>query len=133
MELEVTSIKDLKKIAEGEVVELPGFSGTPFVARLRQASLVKLVSGGKIPNKLLGIATALFNSDTDRLNKELQKKEGIEGLHEIMSAMADACLIEPSMQDIKEAGLELSDIQLSAIFNYSQRGLDGLEMFRNGQ
>lgn len=131
MELEVTSIKDLKKIAEGEVVELPGFSGTPFVARLRQASLVKLVSSGKIPNKLLGIATALFNSDTDRLNKELQKKEGIEGLHEIMSAMADACLIEPSMQDIKEAGLELSDIQLSAIFNYSQQGVNGLEMFRN--
>ena len=131
MDLKVTSLKDLKKIAEGEVVELPGFSGTPFVARLRQASLVKLVSGGKIPNKLLGIATALFNSDTDRLNKELQKKEGIEGLHEIMSAMAEACLIEPSMQDIKDAGLELSDIQLSAIFNYSQQGVNGLEMFRN--
>lgn len=131
MSLKVTNINDLKKIAEGEVVELPGFSGAPFVARLKQASLVKLVSSGRIPNKLLGIATALFNSDTDKLNKELEKKEGIQGLHEIMSAMAEACLVEPTMKDIEDAGLELSDIQLSAIFNYSQAGISGLETFRN--
>ena len=131
MSLKVTNINDLRKIAEGEVVELPGFSGAPFVARLKQASLVKLVSSGRIPNKLLGIATALFNSDTDKLNKELEKKEGIQGLHEIMSAMAEACLVEPTMKDIEDAGLELSDIQLSAIFNYSQRGIEGLETFRS--
>ena len=131
MSLKVTNINDLRKIAEGEVVELPGFSGAPFVARLKQASLVKLVSSGRIPNKLLGIATALFNSDTDKLNKELEKKEGIQGLHEIMSAMAEACLVEPTMKDIEDAGLELRDIQLSAIFNYSQRGVEGLETFRS--
>ena len=131
MDLKVTDINALKEIAKGEVVELPGFSSTPFIARMRQASLVGLVSSGKIPNKLLGLATALFNGDTDKVSKHLEKKEGIEGMHEIMTVMAEACLIEPSMADIREAGLELSDIQLTAIFNYSQRGVNALEMFRD--
>ena len=52
-------------------------------------------------------------------------------MYEIMKIMANACLVEPSLKDIEEAGLELTDIQLTAIFNYSQRGLNGLESFRN--
>lgn len=131
MSLQVTDINKLKEIAKGEVVELPGFSSTPFVARLRQASLVNLVANGKIPNKLLGLATTLFNSDSEKLNKHLEKKDGITDMYEIMKIMANACLVEPTLADIEEAGLELSDIQLTAIFNYSQRGVDGLEPFRS--
>lgn len=131
MSLQVTSIDTLKEIAKGEVVELPGFSSTPFVARLRQASLVNLVASGKIPNKLLGLATTLFNSDTEKLNKHLEKKDGISDMYEIMKIMANACLIEPTVKDIEEAGLELTDIQLTSIFNYSQRGIEGLAPFLN--
>ena len=129
MSLQVTSLDTLREIAKGEVVELPGFSSTPFVARLRQASLVSLVASGKIPNKLLGLATTLFNSDTEKLNKHIEKKDGVTDMYEIMKIMANACLVEPTLKDIEEAGLELSDIQLTAIFNYSQRGLDGLAPF----
>ena len=131
MSLQVTSLDALKEIAKGEVVELPGFSSTSFIARLKQASLVNLVASGKIPNKLLGLATTLFNSDTEKLNKHLEKKDGIADMYEIMKIMAGACLVEPSLKDIEEAGLELTDIQLTAIFNYSQRGVNGLESFRN--
>lgn len=130
MTLKVTDINALKKIAEGEVVELPGFSETPFIARLRQPSLVGLVASGKIPNHLMGIATALFNNDTKRLEKELDGEKGIKGMHQMMTIMAENCLIEPTLADIKEAGLELTDIQLTAIFNYSQRGAKVLEQFR---
>lgn len=130
MTLKVTDIKALKKIAGGEVVELPGFSETPFVARLRQPSLVGLVASGKLPNHLIGVATALFNNDTDKVEKTLETQKGIANLYEIMEIMAENCLMEPTLAEIKEAGLELTDIQLTAIFNYSQRGAKALEQFR---
>ncbi len=129
--MKVTNLKDLKNISKGEVVELPSFSETPFIARLRQPSLVGLVANGKMPNHLIGLATALFNSDTAKVNKTLESQKGIKELYEIMLVVAEECLIEPTMQDIKEAGLELTDIQLTAIFNYSQRGAKVLENFRN--
>ena len=47
-----------------------------------------------------------------------------------MTIMAENCLIEPTMEDIRNAGVELTDIQLTAIFNYSQRGAKVLEQFR---
>ena len=129
--MKVTNLKDLKNIAKGEVVELPSFSETPFIARLRQPSLVGLVANGKMPNHLVGLATALFNADSDKVNKITETQKGIKELYELMLVVAEECLVEPTMADIKEAGLELSDIQLTAIFNYSQRGAKVLESFRD--
>lgn len=128
--MKVTTLKDLKNIAKGEIVELPSFSETPFIARLRQPSLVGLVANGKMPNHLIGLATALFNADNNKVNKTLETRQGIKDLHEIMEVVAEECLMEPTLADIKEAGLELTDIQLTAIFNFSQRGAKALEGFR---
>ena len=44
--------------------------------------------------------------------------------------MGKASLEEPSFDDIKEAGLELTDEQMMAIFSYSQEGVKALESFR---
>ena len=129
--MKVTNLKDLKNIAKGEVVELPSFSETPFIAKLKQPSLVGLVASGKMPNHLIGLATALFNADSDKVNKITETQKGIKELYELMLVVAEECLVEPTMNDIREAGLELTDIQLTAIFNYSQRGAKVLESFRN--
>ena len=129
--MKVTNLKDLKNIAKGEVVELPSFSETPFIAKLKQPSLVGLVASGKMPNHLIGLATALFNADSDKVNKITETQKGIKELYELMLVVAEECLVEPTMNDIREAGLELTDIQLTAIFNYSQRGAKVLESFRD--
>lgn len=129
--MKVTNLKDLKNIAKGEVVELPSFSETPFIAKLKQPSLVGLVASNKMPNHLIGLATALFNADSDKVNKITETQKGIKELYELMLVVAEECLVEPTMNDIREAGLELTDIQLTAIFNYSQRGAKVLESFRN--
>ena len=129
--MKVTNLKDLKNIAKGEVVELPSFSETPFIAKLKQPSLVGLVASNRMPNHLIGLATALFNADSDKVNKITETQKGIKELYELMLIVAEECLVEPTMNDIREAGLELTDIQLTAIFNYSQRGAKVLESFRN--
>ena len=129
--MKVTNLKHLKNIAKGEVVELPSFSETPLIAKLKQPSLVGLVASGKMPNHLIGLATALFNADSDKVNKITETQKGIKELYELMLVVAEECLVEPTMNDIREAGLELTDIQLTAIFNYSQRGAKVLESFRD--
>ena len=124
----VTSFADLQRYARGTVVELPDFAdGQPFVARMRRPSLMALVKVGKIPNKLLITANEMFNgkqSDTD--------DENILGnMFDVMEVICEAALIEPSYKQIEEAGMELSDNQMMAIFNYTQVGIDALENFRS--
>ena len=44
--------------------------------------------------------------------------------------IAEAALVEPTLSEIKSSGMELSDNQLIAIFNYAQRGIEALDNFR---
>ena len=54
----------------------------------------------------------------------------LSDMYSIMDVIANAALIQPSMREIREAGLELSDDQMMAIFNYTQTGVRALESFR---
>ena len=51
-------------------------------------------------------------------------------MYDIMHIICESALIQPSMQEIEGAGLQLSDDQMMAIFNYSQAGVKALESFR---
>jgi hypothetical protein len=118
-DLKVTKIQDLKKLSEGELVELPEFDeNTPLVARLKRPSLLSLCKGGIIPNQLLGSAQELF---------EGRQRSDIEKYAEILDIIIKESLIEPSYDEI---GSLLTDIQRMAIFAYSQGGINSLIPFR---
>ena len=120
-----TGIDKLKGYAAGEVVELPPFVGDePFVVRLKRPSLMGLVTNGKIPNGLMKVAAKLFMGETG------DSSDGFMGQCEIFQAVAKEALVEPSYAQIEEAGLELTDMQLMSIFNYTQIGSKALEPFR---
>lgn len=126
--LRVTSMAEMASYKNGCIVELPPFGiDQPFVARLRRPSLLSLVEQGKIPNSLLGVAEKLFSNsamtprDTQNVMKDMK---------EVIDLIVNESLIEPTYQEIKDAGIELCDDQLSAIFNYSQNGVQSLENFR---
>ena len=127
--MQVTTISDLQLYAQGAVVRLPDFSdGQPFVARIRRPSMLVLAKQGKIPNSLLTTAGELFTKGGGGLDSDNENMLG--DMYNIMDIIASAALIQPSMQEIKNAGLELSDDQMMAIFNYSQSGIKALESFR---
>lgn len=129
-DLKVTDLSQLLKAKEGEVVQLPPFNGNvPFVARVKQPSLVKLISGGAFPNELLSLAHAVFEGDEKPLQKEMKSAKGLDKVYRTMEILAENALIEPSYQELKEAGIELSDLQLSALMAYCQRGVKMLEYF----
>lgn len=127
--LSVTSLKDLQKYSEGTIVRLPDFAeGQPFVAKIRRPSMLILAKSGKIPNALLGTANELFMKGSGGLDTDDPSMMG--NFYDTCKVICEAALVEPTMDDIEAAGLELTDAQLMAIFSYSQSGVKALEPFR---
>ena len=127
---EVTSISQLNEYAKGQLVELPSFGeGQPFFARLRRPSMLALAKSGKIPNSLLATANRMFDSSLDTKNENMLKD-----FYMVIETILEAAFVEPTYQEIKDAGVQLSDDQMIFVFNYTQQGVRVLEQFRpNGK
>ena len=127
---EVTSISQLNEYAKGQLVELPSFGeGQPFFARLRRPSMLALAKSGKIPNSLLATANRMFDSSLDTKSESMLKD-----FYMVMETILEAAFVEPTYQEIKDAGVQLSDDQLNFVFNYTQQGVRALDQFRpNGK
>lgn len=128
--IKITSIDDLRAYKDGVVVRLSDFAeGQPFVARIRRPSMIALVKTGQIPNELLDVATKMFDgrvSTNDESNTDLMSK-----VYDVCEAVCDAALVEPTLAEIKEAGMELTDQQYIEVFNYAQIGVNALRSFRS--
>ena len=127
--MEITSLHDLQTYAKGTVIRFPDFSeGQPFVARVKRPSMLALAKAGRIPNTLLNAASDLFTKGGGGLDTDNENM--LKDMYDIVSIICESALIQPSLADIRNAGLELSDNQMMAIFNYTQTGVKGLESFR---
>ena len=127
---EATSISQLNEYAKGQLVELPSFGeGQPFFARLRRPSMLALAKSGKIPNSLLATANRMFDSSLDTKNENMLKD-----FYMVIETILEAAFVEPTYQEIKDAGVQLSDDQMIFVFNYTQQGVRALDQFRpNGK
>ena len=126
MELQVTNLEQLKQMAEYDILELPRFKQEiPFNVKVKRVSLLNLVRKGVIPNKLLSAAEELFyGKSSNKGNVDMKT------LTDVMFIMAENALVEPSVKDLEELGLELTDEQIVSLFNYSQKGIEEIESFR---
>ena len=125
-----TTIAQLVALKGGEVVELPGFvSDQPFYCRLSQPSLLFLAKTGHIPNQLLARAGDLFKSGGRGLDSD--DTNMLSQMYDVMQVICRAAMMEPTLDDIENAGLRLTDAQMTAIFNYTQRGINKLTQFRD--
>ena len=123
---DVTDFSKLKKISDSKIVELPDFAdGTKFIARLRRPSMLKLCKSGKIPNSLLNQATAMFT------DSNASKKVNITDIYDVCEIICDSAFAKPTYEEIKESGIELTDEQIMAVFQYTQGGVKALEKFRD--
>ncbi len=124
----VTKIEELKKLSKGIEVELPGWDETPFICKLKRPSLLNLAGNGQIPNELLNAAYIVFNGSSDKRDVVSLKER-----NELFTIVAKAAMVEPTYEELQEIGLELTDLQLMQIFNFTQVGLNGLISFRAKQ
>lgn len=131
-ENKVTSIEELKKVAFGEVVELPSFvQGVPFYARLKRPSMLAMTKSGRIPNELLVEANKLFVNGTASVATQNQMdSEMMKGLFDVLDIICEDSFVEPKYNELKENGIQLTDEQQLFVFSYAQRGVDALKSFR---
>lgn len=124
--MDITTLSQLTKYTEGQVVQLPDFAeGQPFVARIRRPSMLSLAKSGKIPNSLLNTANGLFLGNTKTNNEDL-----LAEIFDVLDVVCEACFVEPTYKELQNAGVELTDEQYMFIFNYTQTGVKALDSFR---
>lgn len=129
----VTTIEELKQYADGEIVSIPGFtSDKPFVVKLRRPSLMRLAHEGVIPNNLLVKANELFFVDEEN-TRDFENKEMLKEMYGVLSVMAKESMVSPTFDEVLDAGLQLTDMQLMTIFNYTQVGINMLSPFHTKQ
>lgn len=129
-DLKITPLSELIESSRGEVVALPSFrEGCPFVARLKRPSMLMLTKSGRIPNSLISSANKLFNG------KGVDGSPGntMQDAFEVFETLCEAAFVEPTYAELKEAGVELTDEQFMAVFNYTQAGAKALAPFRREQ
>ena len=130
VDIQPTSLEVLKEYANGEIVEFPPFAkNQPFAARIKRPSIVALMKKGKIPNHLMQSATMLFNG-TKTKQDELKNENLLPEMLEVIEVLADSAFIEPTWQQLQEAGIELTADQMMFIFEYTQGGVKALKPFR---
>lgn len=125
---QVTSLEQLKQYTDGNIVRLPDFAeGQPFIARLKRPSILGMAKQGKIPNSLLVKTNELFVQSG---SLDTEENSMMQEIYDVIDLIASETFVEPTYDEIKSTGIELTDEQMMFIFNYSQQGVKALESFR---
>lgn len=125
---QVTSLEQLKQYANGSIVRLPDFAeGQPFIAKLKRPSILGMAKQGKIPNSLLVKTNELFVQSG---SLDTEENSMMQEIYDVIDLIANETFVEPTYDEIKSTGIELTDEQMMFIFNYSQQGVKALESFR---
>ena len=147
----------LDSIKTSQVVTLPGWCGDTVEFELKRPSILALAAAGAIPNPLMKTARKLFYSginpdggdlaEEGRVLLEVAKAALVKPSFDFYSGInpdggdlaeegrvllevAKAALVKPSFDQLEAAGIELTDEQLVAIFQYTQLGAKALDRFR---
>lgn len=131
---QVISIEELKKLSEGEIVEIPSFVGDERIkVKLRRPSMLYMVKQGKIPNELLVEANKLFTQGASGIasnSKDLNDPTTLAKATELLECICEEAFVEPKFKDMQNAGIKLTDSQMLAVFAYTQNGVESLKSFR---
>ena len=114
----------LDAIKTSKIETIPGWFGETVEVELKRPSILSLAATGAIPNPLMKTARKLFYSGISPDGGDLAE----EG--RVLLEVAKAALVKPSFDELEAAGIELTDEQLIAIFQYTQLGAKALDRFR---
>lgn len=124
---EILSIEKLRELST-TVVEIPGFDNkTKIKVRLKKPSLMSMIAEGKVPNHLLGAATAMVGGQpTQKKGKtDEDKTRDIIGMLELY---CQVCLVEPSYEEFKDI---MTDQQKEFIFDWGISDVIQTSTFRD--
>lgn len=117
----------LNNIQVSQVVNLPGWCGDPeqpFRCELRRPSMLSLAAKGAITNPLMKTARKIFYAGLSPDGGSLEE----EG--RVLLEIARAAMVSPTLDQLEAGGIDLTDEQLIAIFQFTQLGAKALDRFR---
>lgn len=119
--MKVVSLDELERdFIKGEIISIPSWSDNRMIGvRVRQVSMINILSSGAIPNELIISVNEVFRKNKSialNVNNTKVEKEHIRKYQDLIIKEA---LIEPSLMDLKSRGLELTDIQRNVILGYA--------------
>lgn len=129
----VTSIEELRKVKMTVIEELPPFDdGTPFVAELKKPNMMALITSGSIPNTLLTVTMDMFvkGKGNEVTSKAAQDPKALTEMVKLLDVLAEVCLVNPTMEELRSEGIELTENQNMALMMFAQGGVKSLESFR---
>lgn len=106
-------------------LEIPGFDGKPITIKVQRPRLLAMASQGKIPNRLMAVATRAAGGRVDN-----KKKVDITDIAKMVELYCLACMVEPTFDEVKDA---INDDQMLAIFEWATSEVSELAPFRGDE
>ena len=126
----MTNTTNLADVAANKIVqtlELPGWDEDhTFVCKAKRPSLYNMVSMGLIPNPLLSAVQQMFSGNAKVVDAVPLDKQA-----QTLMTIAKYALVNPTYDQITEAGLELTDNQLLCLYSFALGGAQRLAAFRS--
>ena len=139
MKFKALSVDDIKKsIDSGYQVEITGFRADEdpedtFPCVLKKIDLLAWLINGKVPNELSAAVEDLFNISKAK-KKTVEEYNDIDQIREgykLNEWIARESMVEPKFDDLKDAGIYLSQEQLLDIYIFQMHGVNALKQFRD--
>lgn len=109
-------------------IQIPSFDGLGTIEiKVKRPQLMAMMTQGKIPNRLLGIASQA----TMGKGFEYKSKDPIEKAKELTEWVAfycEICMVEPAYEEVKDI---ITDDQALSIYAWAVAPIDMLRSFRD--
>lgn len=109
------------------IIDIPDFNGIDIIEiKVKRPQLMSMMTQGKIPNKLLGIASQAVIGGGFKYKSEDEVEKAKE-LAEWIAFYCEVCMVEPSYEEVKDT---LTDDQALSIYAWAVAPIDVLRSFR---
>lgn len=125
----ITPFETLLTLAPTQPEELTisgWYGGEPVTVRVKRPNFYHLLARGAVPNPLIPVVQKMFVHGLD-----VHDVAGADGeFARALLVIAEETLAEPTMEQLRDAGIELTDDQLLEIMIYATSGARALAAFR---
>ena len=122
----IRGMDEIVRAAAPVEAEICGWNeGEALRVKMRRPALVNMAADGKIPNPLLKTVNVLLNGAAEAI-AAVDVAESSRAVRHI----AQAALVEPKLEELEAAGVQLTDEQYMEIYAWVLGGLDGIDRFR---
>lgn len=130
-ELKVTSLEDLKKISNTDIVELGEFdNGLMLTVEMKKLNVFNLVKSNKLPNSLLNMGTELVGNPAVIFAKLVDEDpKVVKDALNMTEIIMEQTFVNPKYKDIVKV-VELTSDQINSAVTYAMGGMKALEKFR---